>query len=233
MRDLIDELRLAIPAAFEGDDYRAQLKAIEAETQKELESQWESLEERARQEGIGVLQTPTGYVLAPMKDGQVVDEEEFSKLPEDERIKVQQTIQRLSEELQAHIERMPQLRKKHREKVKALNREVTEQAVSALIADLKRQYRHLQGVSEYLDDVQNNIIEHSEEFHEREPSPLPFLSRDPAQAFGQYEVNLIVGNEAGATAPVVFEPNPSYTNFMQPREYFDPRRFQVTVAFQF
>jgi hypothetical protein len=30
-----------------------------------------------------------------------------------------------------------------------------------------------------------------------------------------------------------FEPNPSYTNFLQPREYFRPRRFQVTVAFQF
>ena len=37
MADLIEEMRLAIPAAFEGDDYRNQLKAIEEATQEEVE----------------------------------------------------------------------------------------------------------------------------------------------------------------------------------------------------
>ena len=136
MRELIEELRFAIPAAFDGDDYRAQLKAVEAETQKELAEQWRGLEERAESEGVGILQTPTGYVLAPMHEGEVIGEEEFAKLPARKREKVQATIERLSDELQSHIERMPQLHKKHREKVKAINRQVTEHAVGVLIDDL-------------------------------------------------------------------------------------------------
>jgi lon-related putative ATP-dependent protease len=214
MRELIEELRLAIPAAFEGDDYRAQLKAVEAETQKELEAQWRGLEERAEKEGVGILQTPTGYVLAPIREGEVIGEDEFAELPGEEREKVQDTIQRLSDELQSHIERMPQLRKKHREKVKAIDRQVTEHAVGVLIRDLKKKYAELSKVVAYLESVRENIIDNSQDFHEQERPSLSFLSHDPSQAFGQYEVNLLVSNEAGAVAPVVFEANPTYNNII-------------------
>ena len=58
MHDLIEEMRLAIPAAFEGDDYRNQLRAIEEETQAKVERQWESLNEMAAAEGVGARRRP-------------------------------------------------------------------------------------------------------------------------------------------------------------------------------
>ncbi len=76
MRDLLEEMRAAIPAAFEGEDFRSQLKALEETTQKEIEAQWQTLNEQAAREGIGVLRTPTGYVLAPVSDGEVLSDEE-------------------------------------------------------------------------------------------------------------------------------------------------------------
>jgi lon-related putative ATP-dependent protease len=214
MRELIEELRFAIPAAFEGDDYRAQRKAVEAETQKALEEQWKGLEERAEQEGIGILQTPTGYVLAPIRDGEVIGEEDFAKLPEPEREEVQAKIRRLSDELQIHIEHMPQLRKRHRERVKALDRQVTEHAVGVLLADLKKKYAELPQVVAYLDSVQAHIIGNSQDFHEQDRSSPPLLSREDSQSFAQYDVNVLVSNEEGANAPVKFEANPTYNNIV-------------------
>jgi lon-related putative ATP-dependent protease len=219
MRDLIEELRLAIPATFEGDDYRSQLKAVEAKTQKEVEELWKELEDHASSQGIGVLHTPTGYVLAPVKDDKVIDEEEFSKLPKAKRVKVQKAIRVLSEELQTHIEHLPQLHKNYRERVKALNRDVTEHAVGVLLSDLRAKYRDLPAVVTYLDEVQENIVDNAEDFHSADSSPLPFLSRDASQSFSQYDVNLIVSNEKNATAPVIFEPNPNYTNIIGKVEY--------------
>ena len=67
MRALIDEIRVSIPATFDGDEYRNQLKALEQETQAEVEEQWQSLNELAARENIGVMQTPAGYVLAPLR----------------------------------------------------------------------------------------------------------------------------------------------------------------------
>jgi lon-related putative ATP-dependent protease len=214
MFDVIEELRIAIPAAFEGDDYRAQLKAVEEETQKKVDARLKELEEHAKTENIAVLQTPTGYVLAPIRDGKVIDNEEFSKQPAAERKVVQEAITRLSEELQAHIEQMPKLRKRHRERVKALNREITEQAVGMSLSDLVEKYRALSDVVDYLNEVQKDIIENAEDFQESGSSPLPFLQRGSAQSFGQYEVNLVASNEEHAHAPVVFEPNPNYSNII-------------------
>ena len=214
MRNLIGEMQLAIPAAFEGDDYRNQLRAIEEETKSQVEEQWKTLNERAAEEGIGVLQTPTGYVLAPIVDGKVIGDKEFNKLPEDQRKAIEAAIERLSKELQARVEMMPKLRKAHRERVKALDQEVTAHAVNVQLADLKEKYRSLPRVAAYLDEVQENIIQNAQDFQPSETPSMPFLSRDSEQLYSQYEVNLVVDNAEADAAPVIYESNPSYPNII-------------------
>ena len=212
MQALIEDMRLAIPAAFEGEDYRNQLSAIEQETQKEVEGQWKSLEDMAARDGIGVLQTPTGYVLAPVVEGKVIGDKEFDQLPEEQREQIKAAIKRLSEELQSRIESMPKIHKKLREKVKALNQDVTAHAVSLLLSELKQKYADMPAVSAYLDDAEKNIVENTQVFQQPESSPLSFLKRDAAQLFSQYEVNLIVHDADGQSAPIVYEANPSHPN---------------------
>lgn len=214
MQALIEDMRLAIPEAFEGDDYRNQLRAIEEETQKKAEAQWRSLEASAAREGIGLLQTPTGYVLAPVRDGKVIDDKEFERLPEDERDKIQASIQRLSEDLQARIEEMPKLRKRHREKVKALDQDITAHAVSVVLDELKQKYADIPKVPDYLSEAEQNIIDNAQDFQPSETPSLPFLSRDASQLFSQYEVNLITRNGTEKAAPVVYESNPTYPNII-------------------
>ncbi|MDH3612013.1 MAG: AAA family ATPase [Gammaproteobacteria bacterium] len=214
MLDLIEDLRAAIPAAFESDDYRAQLKTVEEKTQKEVEAHAKSLEDRAEIENIAVLQTATGYVLAPVRDGKVIDEKVFSKRPAAERKAVRESIERLSEELQTHIEQIPKLQKRHRARVKALNRKVIEHAVGVSLTELMEKYDTLPAVVAYLDEVRTNIIENADDFQASESAPLPFLRRDASQLFSQYEVNLVVSHDEEDAAPVIFEPNPNYTNIV-------------------
>jgi len=214
MQALIAEIRLAIPAAFENDDYSNQLKALEEETQEELDDLWRSLHEQAAKENITVLQTPTGYVLAPVRDDKVIDDSEFEKLPEEKREAIKKSIQRLSKELQLRIESIPKIRKRYREKVRALDREVAAHAVSVLLNDLKKKYDDLPGVLSYLDEVQKDIIENAQQFRQTEAPVLPFLSHDSSAIFASYEVNLIVSNEPDAAAPIIYEPNPSYPNLI-------------------
>lgn len=214
MQALIAEIRLAIPAAFENDDYGNQLKALEGETQEELDDLWRSLHEQAANESITVLQTPTGYVLAPTSDDKVIDDREFEKLPQEKRETIKESIQRLSKELQVRIESIPKIRKRHRDRVRELDQEVTAHAVSVLLDDLKEKYDELPAVLGYLDEVQKDIIENAQQFRHTEAPSLPFLSQDPSAIFASYEVNLIVSNESDAAAPIIYEPNPSYPNLI-------------------
>ncbi|MBT8100494.1 MAG: AAA family ATPase, partial [Gammaproteobacteria bacterium] len=214
MGALIEELKLAIPAAFEGEDYRTQLKAIEAATEEEVSEKWKTFERQAAAQGIGVLQTPTGYVLAPVKDDEVIEESDFAELPEAEREQIQQKIHVLTDELQTYIEMMPRLRKQYREQIKTLNRDVTDHVVRILITELKQKYHDLPCVTEYLGQVQQDIVDHSQDFREPAPSPLPFLNPDESRSFRRYEINLIVSNDPTDNAPVVYEQNPNYPNLI-------------------
>ncbi len=214
MRALIDEIRIAIPAVFEDDDYRNQLKAIESDIQDEIEDLWRSIRDEARKEDITVLQTPTGYVLAPVIDDKVIDDKEFEKLPEARRKALQAAIQRLSEELEARIESLPKLRKKQHERVRALDREVAAHTVTVLIRDLVAKYADVPDVVRYLEDAQQDIIENAQEFRQSGEPALPFLRRNTGPLLASYEINLVVSNAPAEPAPVVYEPNPSYPNLV-------------------
>ena len=214
MHSLIEEIRLAIPAVFEEDEYRNQRKSLEAETQKAVEEQLRRIEQRAKKEGIAVLQTPTGYVLAPLRDGKVIDDEEFEKLPTKKKKSIHAAIQKLSEELEARVESLPRLRKQHHERIRSLDREITSHAVSMLLEELKADYRELPNVVRYLDDVQKDVVENAQEFRQEGGPAIPFLRQDSSAVLASYEVNLVVSNESGKRAPVVYEPNPSYPNLI-------------------
>ncbi len=214
MHALIDEIRITIPTVFEEEDYRNQLKVLDAELQKDIKDQWEELRQKAAKVDIAVLQTPTGYVLAPVRDGKVIDDEEFEKLPKEDREAIEATIQRLSEDLQARIESLPKLRRKQHERVRALDQEVIAHAVTALFQDLKLKYAEVPDVAEYLEAARQDLIDNAHQFREPSESTLPFLKTDTSSLLLSYEINLLVGNESGASAPVVYEPNPSYPNLI-------------------
>jgi len=214
MRALVEEIRVAIPAVFEEDDYRNQLKSIEADTQQDIEEQWRSIKEQAAKDNVAVMQTPSGWVLAPMDDGKVIDEKAFDKLPEKQRRELQEAIKRLSEDLEKRIENLPKLRKKQHERIRRLDRDVAAHTVTVLFADLYARYADVPDAAGYLEEAQRDIIDNAQEFRDSSGPSLPFLQRDSAALLGSYQVNLVVGNHPDSPAPVVYEPNPTYPNII-------------------
>jgi lon-related putative ATP-dependent protease len=214
VRALVEEIRVAIPAVFEEDDYRNQLKAIEADTQQEIEEQWRSIKEMAAKENVAVMQTPSGWVLAPMVDGEVIDEKAFDKLPEKQRRELQGAIKRLSEELEQRIENLPKLRKKQHERIRKLDREVAAHTVTVLFAELHARYADVPDAAAFLEEAQSDIIDNAQEFRDSTAPSLPFLQRDSAALLSSYQVNLVVGNDPDNPAPVIYEPNPTYPNII-------------------
>ncbi|HMD67210.1 MAG TPA: Lon-like protease helical domain-containing protein [Stellaceae bacterium] len=62
MRRLVEELRVALPAAFERDDYRARCEVIDQQFRQRSEQAFGELQRRAEQKGISMLRTPMGLV---------------------------------------------------------------------------------------------------------------------------------------------------------------------------
>ncbi len=216
MEGLIEELRSAIPAAFDSDDYRTRKQVIEQQFKDRHERELSVIQEHAREKSIALIRTPAGIVLGPLRNGNVLGSEEFHGLPEEEQKRIKADMESLQRELQEMLRQVPKWDKEHREKVRALNREVTQLAVGHLIDTLRKDYADLGNVLEYLTAAEADIIENAEDFitSGSEPPPgLPFMPTEPP-SFTRYEVNVLIGNGALTGAPVVYEDHPTHPNLI-------------------
>ena len=93
MRTLIDDLKIAIPAAFDSEDYQHRRGAIEEDYRGKNEKAFSALGEKAGAKSLVIVRTPMGFTVAPARKGQVMPPEEFSALAEDERHTIQAAIQ--------------------------------------------------------------------------------------------------------------------------------------------
>ncbi len=235
---LIDDARAAIPAAFESEDYRTRREAIERELQEEQEAAFERVSERAKERGIGIIQTPTGIAFAPIVDGETIGPEEFNKLPEPERKRLVSETEEIGKELQAVMREAPKRVRETRRRVRELDREVAMWAIGSLIEELAQKYEAHARVVDYLRQIQEDMVDNIGIFRASpgEQSPLQqlFGGRMPGANTGaspvrqRYAVNVLVDHSDADGAPVIFEPNPTYQQLLGRIEHISQMGTLVT-----
>jgi hypothetical protein len=83
MNGLVDDLRAALPAMFESDDYVRRRGAVQDAFNAKASAAFDALGEKAAARGLTIVRTPMGFAVAPAKDGKVVPPEEFAGWPEE------------------------------------------------------------------------------------------------------------------------------------------------------
>ena len=225
MERLVDELREAIPAAFESEHYRNSVAEIDQELEDRHRMSLERLQQEARRENVGLLRTPAGFAIAPIRNGEPLTDQDFEKLPADEQERTRQAMSSISDKLRQHIESLQGLQKERRERIKGLNRHVTELAAGPAIDALKAAYREFPDVLRYLDRVRDDVLQNPHYLAPPEIGQPPFMQaqpvapgvRPPGAAGGRlrrYEVNVVVDHSDGAPAPIVYEQHPSLANLV-------------------
>jgi len=216
MRRLVEELRLALPAAFERDEYRARLDVIEQRFKQRNEQAFGELQRRAEQKDIAMLRTPMGLALGPRRDGKVLGPDIFEALPEAERQRIQHDLADVQGELEAVMQKVPQWEREHREAVRELNRETTGAAIALMMNELRSGYRDLPDVAEYLDAVERDVKENADDFLPQAqppqgvPNPAPGEEAISETRFRRYRINVVVDNSGLHGAPVIYEDNPTH-----------------------
>ncbi len=217
MKRLVEELRAALPAAFERDEYRARREVLEQQFKERSEAAFGALQARAEKSGIALLRTPMGLALAPKRNGKVLTPEMFEELPAAERERIQQEIAAIQSELEATMRQVPQWEREHREAVRALNRETTGHAIAGLMEELRALYRDLPDVVRYLDEVERDIQDNADDFltpavppQPDGPMPAGLVAAIEEGRFRRYQVNVIVDNGDRQGAPVIYEDNPTH-----------------------
>ncbi|HUW51250.1 MAG TPA: AAA family ATPase [Sulfuricella sp.] len=215
MEQMVDYLRTAIPALFESDEYRVKIGAIQEEFSKRREGLLKELGDDAEKQEIILLRTPEGYAFAPTRNHEVIPPDEYEKLPEEERTRVETAIAGLQERLEKILRHMPQWRRERSERIKQLDREMMLSSVEHLMNELRVIYADLPEVLKYFDVVQQDMIEHVDDFRKQEESTtVSGMTITTQQTFHRYKVNVLVTNGKRPGAPIISEDNPTYSNLI-------------------
>lgn len=188
---LMEELRSAIPAVFESDEYRSRAGQIEAEFSERHERAFEELGAEAAKHQVGLLRTPAGFSFAPLKEGEVISAEDFAKLPDREKSRIERVIGELQEKLEGIIRNMVRWRKEQRAKLKQLNREMSLFAVGHHVDELKQRYAGFDKVLQYLDAVQQDVSTIS-----LQPEPIPLAREKQLAPFDRHAVARVIEHSA-------------------------------------
>jgi lon-related putative ATP-dependent protease len=223
LRRLVEELRAAIPAAFESEDYRTRKKLLEEQLSTQSEKTFSSLEERARARGVAIVKTPAGVGMAPVRDGEVIEPEEFQKLPAREQERFKAEMAAVQQELQDALGALPGEARRHRDEMRRLDRLVTASATSHLIDEVRARWADVPAVLEYLADVEKDVVDNAEDFL---PAPEGASAvkallggRGEKRPTRRYQVNVLVTRSAESGAPLVYEDHPTLANLVGRVEY--------------
>ena len=217
MDELIEATRRDIPRAFEDENYEKRRNDILNQIQQERAQVLGDLQKEAERLGLAIEMTNVGIVTVPIMHGKPVSREDFEKLPATEQKSIEEKSAELQTVIQQGLARARKMEKQSTEDIQKLDRDVALFAVGHHLDDLRDEFKKDPEVLEYLEQVQTDMMDHLDDFKEKEKPKLSIPGLEDLQAepsFDRYKVNLIVDNGEKKGAPVVFENNPTYYNLI-------------------
>jgi len=215
MEDFIADVKTSLSAAFDGEDYRTRRQSIEAEFEESQTRALKEVHDSAKERSIRIMQSPSGVMFAPVRNGEVLGPDEFEKLPEADQKRIQDDVEAISKQLQNAMRDSPQRLRAMREKLMQLDNQVTGFAVGSLVEELAAKYREFPKVVEFLQSMQKDLIKNSALLRGGQEMQMPFLPFTPEDAAKRrYAVNVIVSHDVDRAAPVVIEERPAYAHLV-------------------
>ena len=218
MERLIALLKQRLTLAFQNDPYVRRRDAISGSFEQQRSAVFAKAAVVAAAKNFVLQSTGTGMSLVPSAEGRVMSEEQFNALPEEHRRKLLEERAAAEVEVGAILRNVRLAETQARDQLAALDDETSLEAVRPAVDELRQQFVLVEGLSAYLDEVQEAVLQNSALFRPAQENDKPRETGaqaeggpDPAAAFWrQFQVNLLVDNSALAGAPVVRELNMGY-----------------------
>ncbi|NLK51294.1 MAG: AAA family ATPase [Syntrophomonadaceae bacterium] len=222
MNNLMDELKKEVPKVFTGEEYEKLKSKILEDFYAQTNEIYQELELYARGEDFTIHKTGTGLASVPLINGQPVSEEEYENLSGEIKETIQERNRRVREKMNESMWRYKELERHTKNIINQLERNLGHESIGPLISELKKQFLDFPEVVEYLNEVENDLIDNLDAFLDKEEgqSPVNVFKRFNRQSiFNRYQVNLLVDNSEVRGAPVIEEKNPTFANIFGTIEY--------------
>jgi ATP-dependent Lon protease len=252
MKEMIDQLKEAIPQLVESDEMRERKKEIVKKYRDQQKERFRGFEDKVKERNFTMTQMQLGSMSRPdvspviddepKKMSELEAETEKGDFPREKFEQIRKDYEELSDDLARLFKEFRDVQREMRKEL----RKVLSEAVTPMVSDAINAVRErfsAEGLDDYLDEVKENILDNLSRFgqteeqqeQQQQQQQLPQQLVQAQQggggedSFTEYEVNVIIDNSETKGKPIVTEVNPNYRNlFGSIERTADPRGMMRT-----
>jgi lon-related putative ATP-dependent protease len=172
------------------------------------------LNKKAQEAGYVLQRSQIGMRIVPVINGQIINEQQFSILPQSVQDEIQGRRKALQDGMRTAFRQFRDIDRESEASVDKFNKEVANFALEPLLDSLKEEYGKMEECIDYLEAVKKDILDNLSSIlgAQQEPeNPLAaMMGGGPVDPTERYVVNLIVDNSKLEGAPVIMEMNPGH-----------------------
>jgi predicted ATP-dependent protease len=225
---LIDNLLDIFPAAFEHQSYQQRKSHIETEFNRRYDQAIDKVERSALKQQVALFRESGSISFTPMVDGKAMDETQFAQLDDELREVFHDAIVSLENMLNDELIPLPQWKRESTEKLRSLNKETIDTAITPTMDALAKKYCHSSALA-HIEDIRKHLHKTVVEelvderiLESREEATKRLILQDT------YSPNLLTERDKTSGAPVIYETHPSYANIFGRIEFSSEQGTLVT-----
>jgi len=217
MAGLIARLIEELPKAFQREDFSQEKERLRQQYKPQGDQIFDELAAMGRERDTAVQLLPDGQVMfMPLRDGQLINQEDIPKLPPEELQRIEKNQQELLEAAEKIADRQNEVSRQLNAEVRQIERAFATRVIEPLLAEIAERY-HCDRITNWLERLKTHFLKNLDRFRRRADRILDattgeIVQDDVSERFIEYQVNLLVDNGELKQAPVIIEPVPSYKN---------------------
>ncbi len=218
--NLIDDVLDTFPVAFDNPGYQRRRTSISREFDQKYDSAIDAVERFAKANDVAMSEDGGTITFSPIVDGKPISDAEFATASDEKRQFFYNLIDELENRLSESLLSLPSWKRENSERLRELDKQTAEQGIKPLLKVLEHKYASDLGILKYLKQLKTALVnaillilaeeqkdEKNDDFDKR-----LFLEE-------QFLPNVLVANRLDDSAPVIYEPNPTYQNLFGKIEY--------------
>lgn len=231
---LIERVLSNLDKAFEADSYVLSKQVIQDECHEKTDTALKEIEAEAKENAFVLSHTGVSITLTPANtDGDALTEEEFDRLTEKEKHRLEQKAEKLEGKLEESMRKVRTAEKESEDALEELERETAKQAIASIFDSFRQTWKSHKKVVTHLASIEEDILARIRRFIHDEKTSTQEPNGDSAQQqlkrnrieddedtefdeplFMRYRVNVLVTHTKDAGAPVVSETHPTSSNII-------------------
>ena len=226
MDEIINYLLDDLPKAFSAKEYEEKKFDIVQKYRDEHDEVIRQITQEAKKQNFSVKTKSSGIYFMPMANGQIISEEQFEELPQEEKDIITKNLSVMQSRSAEIMNILKENEKNMSKEIEALDYSIGLFEVGRYLNNLFVKYADNADVISYLQDVKESILDSvdkflkaDEETDDQQQLFFPMKNKKDDNDFIKYKVNVVVDNSDLTGPPIIVDFNPAYFNLCGEIEY--------------